>query len=147
LLIFDLEQLARKRAFSKSEIGNLKWQINGLPRRSSRARNRASQKEVRLRQPPSHEATACREATTRQPSLFCTTRAKTASQKCAGRGKHFKGVSLRMLFHKQISDIARVLQRGLDQKWRCSSSTAKVSISQCEARGRRYDFVSDAEDH
>jgi hypothetical protein len=59
----------------------------------------------------------------------------------------FKGVSLRMLVRRQISDPARVLQRGLDKKWRCSFSTAKVSISQCGARGRRYDFVTDAEDH
>jgi hypothetical protein len=52
-----------------------------------------------------------------------------------------------MLVQTQISATARILRRGLDQKWQCSFSTAKVSISQREAHDRRYDFVTDAEDH
>ena len=52
-----------------------------------------------------------------------------------------------MLVQRQISDTAQVLQRGLDQKWRCSFQPPRFPFSHCEAHVRRYDFVTDVEDH
>jgi hypothetical protein len=51
--MFDLERVARKRAFSKSQIGNRQSQI---------------------------QMSAFAKATPRQFSLFCTTRAKTGGK-------------------------------------------------------------------